>query len=124
MLTYRRKGLSGSVRGDRSWIAAGLLGSKHGFRVQDLWILSFRRASSRWPVVEKLRLSLVGRVGEDRDLDICSRVVDAETPGGSGSVQPEGTFQPFCADSLCQQLQFAVNGLCITDLHSCRPAAL
>ncbi len=33
--TYRLKGLSGSASGDRSWIAAGPLGSNHSFRVQD-----------------------------------------------------------------------------------------
>ena len=45
--TYRLKGLSGSASGDRSWIAAGPLGSNHSFRVQDYGFLSFKRASSR-----------------------------------------------------------------------------
>ncbi len=50
--------------------------------------MDFALHARQQPLLGKLGLSLVGSVGEDRDLDIGSRVVDAETPEGSGSVQP------------------------------------
>ncbi len=62
-------------------------------------IMDFELHARQQPLLGKLRLSLVGRVGEDRDLDIGSRVVDAENPEGSGSVQPGGNISTI----LCRQ---------------------
>ncbi len=56
--------------------------------VSEFKIMDFELHARQQPMLGTLGLSLVGSVGGDRDLDIGSRVVDAETPEGSGSVQP------------------------------------